>query len=1131
VDGVWIIVLVAALAAAIGYGTGRRRTNKPETPPAQNLEAGAELYRIAADLAAFHRESARPSELLGHAEFERGVRLLSGTPWTAEALLGYYCGESAVIACIALEALARRTGDPDIRERILDGINDFVPWTRFFALRVLDAKTPPAGPIVGKLLTRIDDSWDFPLNVRLLGEFIRSRSEGGEPITLGAEVERLKDENTEALRAVFERLPADLTTGLSEEIRTWRSRSIDRKFLGSLGRLWPTGDSDATTKEQPSPIMHDALEASVARLESAIGERPRRPVLLVGEHGVGKTAAVRLLGERLARKGWVIFEAGHSEIMAGMVYIGQLEERLLGLLERIRNRPILWFVQDFHDLALAGRHQNNETTVLDQLLPRLDSGEILLLGETSPAALERLIQAKPRLLTVMETIRVEPLGETDTRGLVRRWAERRDEDGLTLTVETQAEAWLLAQQYLSDRHAPGNVLKLLEMTEMRLRSTRTAERVTITTDDLVETLSRLTGLPEAILDERRELDLEGLRESFDGRVMGQSEAVDCLVERVAMIKAGVTDPTRPLGVFLFAGPTGTGKTEIAKTLADFLFGSPDRMIRLDMSEFQDPESLNRLIGESDEKQRGALVDRIGRQPFSVILLDEFEKAHANVWDLFLQVFDDGRLTDRRGNTADFRNAIVILTSNLGSVIPAGSGLGFVDDSGRFSNAVVMRTIERSFRKEFLNRLDRVVVFQPLGRETMRKILRKELAEAFQRRGLRSRTWAVEWDESAVDFLLERGFTPDLGARPLKRAIERHLLSPLAMTIVNHQYPEGDQFLFVRADSGDLVVEFIDPDAPEVDEIGLTEEVARRGDVIPLARVALDPCGRPEEFAALQMGYEMLRATVETDTWRTAKHEALEQTHAPKFWRSAQRFSVLGHIEYLDRIEAGLSGAGRLLERLQGSSGKPRDRFPRDLVGRLAQQLYLLDAACHGVIEQRPREAFLLVEAWNEGGPESSSADAFARRISGMYRGWSNRRRMVSEVLEESGGDGRTAYRWTLAVSGYAAYSILEGEQGLHLLELPDGSAKGYKRVATRVRVAPQPESPPEIEPGGLRAQAQAAFAEQVLEAMAIVRRYRDEPSPLVRDTLHGWRTGKLNRVLAGDFDLLGATLIASSQHS
>src|SRR5215208_447334 len=470
----------------------------------------------------------------------------------------------------------------------------------------------------------------------------------------------------------------------------------------------------------------------------------------------------------------------------------------------------------------------------------------------------------------MQTCRVAPLSDDETLELGRRWAGRGTKDegseapisSPRATQRTLGEALQLAKQYLDEKAAPGNLLLLLEATGRRLLAEGGGPDE-IKLDDLLVTLSQLTGLPAQILDEREGLDLAELRAFFGRRVLGQPEAVDCLVERVAMIKAGLTDPTRPQGVFLFVGPTGTGKTEIAKTLADFLFGSPERMIRLDMSELQTWESQARILGETDEtSDSAALVNQIRKQPFSVVLLDEFEKAHPSVWDLFLQVFDDGRLTDRRGNTADFRHSVIIMTSNLGATLPHGASVGFSQEQAQFAAGSVERAVGRAFRREFVNRIDRVVVFRPLGRGVMRDLLRKELNDVLTRRGLRTRQWAVEWDESAVEFLLEKGFTADLGARPLKRAVERYLLSPLALTIVNHQFPEGDQFLFVRSspDAQSLDVQFVDPDAPaqgeasaeEVDELSFDEEAARE---LRLESIALDPKGTPEELRFLQEHYD------------------------------------------------------------------------------------------------------------------------------------------------------------------------------------------------------------------------------------------------------------------------------------
>ena len=1111
---------------------------RDDSAAAETPEEDSDVYALARRLEAFFNDTTHPRELLTNETFLRAAELTRGTGLEAYAILVHAAGHDAVVACIALEAAAGRAGsDRIVVDTILQHINDYYYWPRFFALRALGAHAGDL-PVLAPLLARLNSTWRDPMPLQVLREFVAERVAAGDTVSprdLVDEADALKlnpDQWADAC-AALEAITAQLPAGARAELSEWQGSRQTAEFVKSIGRVWED--------EGREVFMLDAVAAQVSELEAAVKREPARSVLLVGESGAGKTALVRALAARLRADGWLVFEAAPAEVLAGQSYIGQIEERVRAIVQQLEGKRVLWVMPNFHEALWAGRHRYSPTGLLDLLLPHVESGAVRVIGEVPARAFEQLARLRPRLRTAMQTCRVAPLSDDETLELGRRWAERgaaveSDAVGASVsspraTERTLREALQLAKQYLDEKAAPGNLLLLLEATDRRLRAEENkADEIKL--DDLLVTLSQLTGLPVQILDEREGLDLSELRAFFERRVLGQPEAVDCLVERVAMIKAGLTDPTRPQGVFLFVGPTGTGKTEIAKTLADFLFGSPERMIRLDMSELQTWESQARILGESDEtSDSAALVNQIRKQPFSVVLLDEFEKAHPSVWDLFLQVFDDGRLTDRRGNTADFRHSVIIMTSNLGATLPHGASVGFSQEQAQFAAGSVERAVGRAFRREFVNRIDRVVVFRPLGRGVMRDLLRQELNDVLTRRGLRTRQWAVEWDESAVEFLLEKGFTADLGARPLKRAVERYLLSPLALTIVNHQFPEGDQFLFVRSssDGNSLDVQFVDPDAPaereaaaeEVDEVFFDEEAARE---LRLERVALDPKGTPEELRFLQEQYDEVAARVDAAGWRERKEGALREMQSADFWSAPERFSVLGAVEYMDRIEAGLDTAGSLLARLRGD----RKRLPPDLVARLAQQLYLLDSACRGMAEGDARDAFLLVTAGREPGADRARSDDFARTLARMYRRWADRRRMRLELLEEhdganSNGAGAEEYRALFAVSGYAAFRILRHEAGLHVFETPQDEKSSFKRATASVRVVGQPEEP--AGRGGreaLREQAERALsAEAHAPQQPVVRRYREEPSPLVRDSARGWRTGRLERVLDGDFDLMG----------
>jgi len=1130
VDALIIVVPSLALGFVIVGFVFRRKAGKPSpsqgsptlaSESAATISAGTDdvssIYEIVQAVWPFYDQTAHPKDLRDSPDFARGVDFLCQERFTPGDLAAYFSGDNAIIACLAAEALSRRIDGAAATEDLLASIGTVAPWAFYFALRSFTATAPPETPIIGRVLARAVGLLDNRMARAFLEEFVRDRMSAGEVPRFGKDFEELSEPDIGVLRRFVEFLDDRVPGKLLETFRHWMEERIDRRLLESIGSVWNPRHIEQTQKS----LDHEALNAAVNELEANFLSLSPRSVLLVGESGVGKTAIVDRLAARLYDKDWMIFEASHGDLIAGQVFIGSLEQRMRELLSQLGGgRRILWLIRDFHLLAFAGVSERSPVGALDMILPQIEQQEIKILAETQSAAYQRLLEHHPRVATVCTILRIEPLSPGSTTALAREWMRRwaTDDDDREAVLNEAAQ---LAQQFLGQKASPGNLLQLLDLTRRRLTADAPDRPCRITEDDLILTLAQLTGLPASILDERKSLSVESLRGHFMARIFGQVEAVECLVERVAMIKAGVTDPSRPAGVFLFAGPTGTGKTEIAKTLAEWMFGSPERMIRLDMSELQTPESLDRLLGSLQARHADALVDRIRRQPFSVILLDEFEKAHPNVWDVFLQVFDDGRLTDRQGATADFRHAIIILTSNLGGAIPSGVSLGFGSERQGFDALSVLQVVEATFRKEFINRLDRVIIFRPLNREQMREILKKELDAVFRRRGLRAREWAVEWDESAIDLLLEKGFTKDLGSRPLKRAVDRYLLSPLALTIVNHQVPAGEQFLFVTREGDALNVQFVDPDAPEA-EPDVTErtsvEAVAIGDDRGLHAIALDPNGTPAEIAFLRDRYERLNALIQGDRWQEDKAGALGMIGHPDFWDSPERFRILGRTEYQDRIDTVARRLGSLLDRLNGPGDPTREHYPKKLVGSVAHNLYLLETACVDVEQGDPFEAFLLVEAETGAQPGSTPADAFAAELGGMYLAWAKNRRMHVRIVEHARPDRH--YRLLIAVAGFGAFSILQKEDGLHVLEVPDEQER-FARFRTHVRVVPQDAGAEHHGKQALDASARDQMNQHKRDGLRIVRRYRRVPSPLVRDSVRGWRTGRLDLVLGGEFDLLG----------
>jgi ATP-dependent Clp protease ATP-binding subunit ClpC len=1046
-----------------------------------------------------------PHDVLANADFEAAVASLASSGTSDDELIGYATGPYLALSYLSVEALARRPATPELQPALLRALSDRYGWRSYFALRTLHAHA--ARPVVGSVVMHLDPSWQFEPERSWLREFIGLRQAAGEEPEIGSALqyyEAMNAERREELDGIIAALRDVLPAGFLAQLESWKSVRIDYATLERIGHLFDDGDEEAAA----AIIEHEALRTAVSTLRAAVTAETPRTAVVIGEPGVGKSAIIARLSLSLRDEGWTVFRCSAGELLAGQIYIGQIEERIATLVRSLEHRTVLWVMPEFHELLHAGRTIQSPQSLLDNLYPFIERGTLRLLGETTPAAYEKVLQQRPRLRSAVEVVRVDPLDANESRALTGEWAR-----SVNVAPALLDEAHQLAAQHLAEQHEPGSVFTLLRRARELARD-RGADAV-MERDDLLHTLASMTGLPLEILDDREPLEIDGVRRFFTSRVLGQDEAVEALVERLALIKAGLTDPSRPQGVFLFAGPTGTGKTELAKALAEYLFGSTDRMTRLDMSEFAEPGMAHRMLGSADDPSAaGSLVDAVRRQPFCVVLFDELEKAEPRIWDLFLQLFDDGRLTDNAGNTASFRNAIVIMTSNLGAGVRSG-GIGFTQDDGGGVSTGLQQALERTFRPELINRIDRIVQFRPLPRNLMRRLLDKEIREVLARRGLRDRPWALEWEESAIELLISHGFSPALGARPLKRAVERYLLAPLAMSIVGRQLPQGDQFLYITTDGSRLRVEFIDPDAAEPEQPATVRQEDEQAPA--LEDIVRDARGDAAEADALAAEYEHVRDTLAGAEWQARKQQAFDAMAAPAFWSSADRFGTLGLAESMDRIEVGVETAGSLLQRVRRAQ-HDRGNLPPRLVQRLAQQLYLVGEAIDGIAAGQPRDAFVRIVAAHDPGVDVDDADEFARRIAAMYAAWAEQRGMRLERLEET----TSPLAITLAVSGFAAYRILAGEHGQHVLETPmQAHARAFARLRALVLVAPQPDEPASPPRSTLQAQAARAFDGIDAQRLEAVRRYRDEPSPLVRDLVRGWRTGRLDLVLAGDFDVIG----------
>ncbi len=584
----------------------------------------------------------------------------------------------------------------------------------------------------------------------------------------------------------------------------------------------------------------------------------------VGKSAIAEGLALRIIQRKVSR---VLFNKrivalDIASLVAGTKYRGQFEERMKAVMNELENSPdVILFIDEIHTIVGAGG-ASGSLDASNMFKPALARGEIQCIGATTLDEYRQYIEKDGALERRFQKVLVEPTNVEETIQILHNIKEKyEDHHNVNYTPEAVVACVKLTARYITDRHLPDKAIDALDEAGSRVhisnivvpkaildveakieevkeeknkvvRSQRYEEaaklrdrertlleelekakrqweeesknnRTTVTEENVAEVVAMMSGIPVTRIAEKESGKLRRMKEEMVGKVVGQDEAVGKVVKAIQRNRAGLKDPNRPIGSFIFLGPTGVGKTQLAKELAKYLFDTEEALIRIDMSEYMEKFSVSRLIGAPPGyvgyEEGGQLTEKVRRRPYSIILLDEIEKAHPDVFNLLLQALDDGKMTDSLGRHIDFKNSIIIMTSNIGArdLADYGKGVGFgttartdaVDETNR---GIVEKALKKAFAPEFLNRIDDIIMFNSLKREHIHLIIDIELANVYKR--VAELGYDMKLTDEAKDFLVEKGYDEKFGARPLKRAIQKFIEDPMAEEIINQGIEEGDKIV-------------------------------------------------------------------------------------------------------------------------------------------------------------------------------------------------------------------------------------------------------------------------------------------------------------------------------------------------